>query len=100
MIASTCRPLRARWIGSAAGGRQHLVHRHRGIGQEATELERLIAVLGESVHAKRPFPLHRRQQRLPHTRQPLIPEAPRFSLDHANHTLSQNRAVHRFQRKS
>jgi hypothetical protein len=40
-----------------------------------------IAVLG-----KRPFPPHRRQQRIPNTRQPLILEASKFSLDHATQT--------------
>jgi hypothetical protein len=53
-----------------------------------------------TLTAKRPFPPHRRQQSLPHTRQPFIPEAPRFSFDHANHTVPQNRSGYRFREKA
>jgi hypothetical protein len=54
-------------VGQLAGGGQHLVRRHRRVGQEAAELDRLIAILGQSVHAEGPFALHRRQQLTAHT---------------------------------
>ena len=73
--------------GLPAGCRQHLLRRHRRIGQKTAKLDRLVAVLGQPVHAQRAMALHRVQQCPAHTRQPPVPKPPKVCTDHANHTL-------------
>lgn len=67
--------------------RQHLLRRHRGVGQKPAKPQRLIAVAGQPVPAQRPMPLHRRQQCLSNAGQPLVTKTPKTALDHANRTL-------------
>jgi hypothetical protein len=71
-------------VGQAGGCCQHLARRYRGVGQETAKLDRLIAVLGQSVQAKRSLALHRRQQRTTDTGQSPVTEPAEFRLDHAN----------------
>src|SRR5665213_2342678 len=82
--------------GLTADGRQHLRRRHRWVGQEAAELDRLVAVLRQPMDAQRPPAVLRFQQGLAHMRQSLVPKPPKACLDHANHTLMPSRGGYRF----
>ena len=67
----------------APRGHQHLVRAYRRVGEEVVEPNGLIAVLGQSVDAKRPFALDGIQQHSPQILPPLIPESPKRCLVHA-----------------
>ena len=76
--------------GLLARARQHLLRGHLWIGQEAAELQRLIAVSGQPMHAQGASLLHRPQHRHAHFRQPFVAKLPKPRPNHANRTLCQN----------